>query len=184
LEKASQNKKNKVFLTLIALIGISIIAVIIFKMGTPKAQVEDVNVYFSKVSGADVVVEPVERHLPKTQDPLSYAMAELMEGPTEEEKDKGYFSEIPEGTRVISITEQPGEVRINLNKQFVSGGGSNSVVNRLKELSNTALEAEPVRKVYLEIDGELLETIGGEGLEVIQPLQKNNLSADEDNSRS
>jgi spore germination protein GerM len=174
-------KRTRILLTMLAGIAIVIIVLIIASLMNRPPQKDEVQVYFSKMSGADVIVEPVKRVLPKGQNPLSYSIAELMEGPSEEEKDKGFFSEIPVGTKVISIEEKAGEVRINLNKQFASGGGSNSMISRLKELSLTALDAEPVRKIYLDIDGNQLEMLGGEGLEVVQPLKKENFIAVEQN---
>lgn len=174
--------KNSIKLVIIAVIIIAVVITgffLLFKR--PVAIKKDVvSIYFSKIVGSDIELEAVERKIPAGEISISYAIDQLLMGPTEEEQDQGFYSEIPVGTRLIDLTETPGEVRINLNKQFISGGGSNSVVIRLRQLNNTALEAEPVRKIFLDIDGTQLETIGGEGLEVVQPLVKDNISPDQD----
>lgn len=161
---------------IISLIVFAVIAVISFAYLTylkpHETNKEQVKVYFSKVLGSNIVTEPVIRRLIVGQSPIKQAITALLEGPTQEETDKNLYSEIPEGTRIIKIVETPEEVRIDLNEQFTSGGGSSSMVGRLKEVVDTALENEPIRKVYLDIDGQELEVLGGEGLEVIQPLTK------------
>ena len=153
---------------------ISAISIVIFNKKPGETPKGEIKVYYSRLIGQEIVIAPVTRKLPKGQEALSLALVELLKGPSKEEKDQGFYSEIPEGTRVIEIKEAPGEVRINLNKQFVYGGGANSVVARLKEMALTSLDAEPIRKVYLDVDGKELDMIGGEGLEVIQPLSRDN----------
>lgn len=170
------NNKNKT-LIIILTAAFLFVGIVVFLMTNKPMPINKstVKVYFSMVVGAKTQTEPVTRKLPKGEDPLSLALSELLQGPTEAEKDKGFYSEIPIGTRVINIKEASDAIRINLNEQFISGGGSNSVVLRLKELTNTALDAEPIRKIYLDIDGNQLDAIGGEGLEVVQPLVKDNV---------
>ncbi|MEW5820733.1 MAG: GerMN domain-containing protein [Cyanobacteriota bacterium] len=167
------NKILRFTILIIILLLIAISALFIVKH-TPSSSKNEINIFFSKVIGNEVVIEPIERKLIKGEDPLSRALAELIKGPTKTEKEKGFYSEIPEGTRIIEVKQTPDTVRININKQFAYGGGSNSIVGRMKELTYTALDAEPIRKVYLDIDGEEAEIIGGEGLEIIQPLSKDN----------
>ncbi|MGD9580980.1 MAG: GerMN domain-containing protein [Vampirovibrionia bacterium] len=170
------NKTIQYIIIALLLIVLSVFALVLFnKEGNNKPK-DQLNIYFSKLVGSDVIVEPVKRKLSKVQTPLEQALYELIAGPTQEEKDAGFYTEIPEGTKIIKVTEQPDLVRINLNKQFASGGGTTSTEARLKEVVYTSLDAEPVKKVYLDLDGEELDIIGGEGVEVIQPLSKDNFS--------
>lgn len=170
------NKNVRIIFIVIALILLSFVAVYFFKGKTPEVDKSTVNVYFSKLVGSDVQIEPVTRALPEGEQALEYSVRALMEGPNEIEKDKGFFSEVPEGTRLIDVKTASDQLRINLNKQFMYGGGSNSIVTRLKQLVYTSIDAEPVREVYLDVAGEQVEVLGGEGLEVLQPLSKDNFS--------
>lgn len=178
--------KNPIKLIILAIIIIAVIIVGYFLLvkKAPEIKKDVASIYFSKIIGSDIELDSVERKIPIGENHINYAIDQLLMGPTQDEQDQGFYSEIPVGTRLIDLIESPAEVRINLNKQFISGGGSNSVVFRLKQLSNTAIDAEPVRKIFLDIDGVQLETIGGEGLEVVQPLVKGNTSPNKDDQNN
>ena len=61
----------------------------------------------------------------------------LINGPSEKEKTLGVYSEIPAGTKIISITESPSRVVINLTSEFERGGGTDSLYKRLFQLIKT-----------------------------------------------
>ena len=44
---------------------------------------------------------------------------------------------------------------------------------RLKQLINTALDSVDKKPIYLEIEGEQIKYLGGEGIMVPQPLSRN-----------
>ena len=52
----------------------------------------------------------------------------------------------------------------------MKGGGSETTQVRFRQLRETALNLAKGRPVYLYIDGVKAKTIGGEGLEIPQPL--------------
>ncbi len=83
-----------------------------------------------------------------------------------------YTTAIPKGTKLISIKTTGNEVYVNLSKQFTTGGGSASMIGRLGQIIYTATSLNPKAKVWLEIEGETLETLGGEGVMVEQPLTR------------
>lgn len=92
-------------------------------------------------------------------------------------------SEIPEGTKVLDIkqTGNPNQkaYRINLNEAFTSGGGSYSMQKRLEELTQTVASLKLEAPVYLDIEGKELRLLGGEGLEVEEPLKPYHPSKEE-----
>lgn len=137
----------------------------------------EVVVYFTKSRGTEPVTEGVVRHIPAdyTGSDLEYAIRELLAGPNEEESLLGFFSEIPKGTRLIAVSEENGKVKVDLSRQFTSGGGANSMQQRLAEMKQTILEAEQSKDVFLSVEGELLETLAGEGVEVGEPLKPDNI---------
>ena len=95
-------------------------------------------------------------------------------GPKPEEKAYGVYSEIPSGTRVISITERPEGVIINLSSEFEAGGGTDSTYKRIYQLIKTA-KRNTEKPVYLYIEGRKADVIGGEGIMLNQPLNENSL---------
>lgn len=145
---------------------------------TPKP-VEKVyaNVFFiGQNSNKEEIYRAVNRTYNKDIDgsKIKFAINALVSGPTAYEKSKGVYSEIPTGTRVISITETTDKVVINLNSAFENGGGTDSLYKRLYQLIKTA-KKNTNKPVYLYIDGKKADVIGGEGIMITQPLNENSL---------
>ncbi len=134
----------------------------------------EVMVFFSKNKGSESVTEGVVRQIPKEFDALSinYALEELLEGPDEKEESQGYFSEIPKGTQLIEVTQAPNELRVNLSRQFISGGGSHSMQQRMKQLNGTIRSVEKAIPVFIDIEGKQLDLLGGEGIMVKEPVNQ------------
>ena len=105
---------------------------------------------------------------------IEYAIDSLIMGPKPEEKVYGVYSEIPSGTRVISITERPEGIIINLSSEFEAGGGTDSIYKRIYQLIKTA-KRNTDKPVYLYIEGRKADVIGGEGIMLNQPLNENSL---------
>lgn len=139
-----------------------------------KANGSKVTVYFTKASDElGVVLIPVVRKIPEGKSAYETAVTELFLGPTLEEREKlDLNTEVPEGSRLIDIDEGDKEIRINISSQFMYGGGSESMQVRFRQFRETILTLAKGRPVFLLIDGEKVKTIGGEGLEVPQPLSK------------
>lgn len=133
-----------------------------------------VTVYFTKASDElGVVLIPVVRKIPEGKGAYETALTELFLGPTLEEREKlDLNTEVPEGSRLINIKEDKKEIHIDISSQFMYGGGSESMQVRFRQLRETILTLAKGRPVFLLIDGEPAKTIGGEGLEVPQPLGK------------
>ena len=105
---------------------------------------------------------------------FQYAIRELISAPSNWEKSKGFTSEIPVGTKILSIREGEGSVMIDLSSAFEGGGGTESLYTRLRQLIKTA-KANTNLPVYLYINGHQAEVIGGEGIMIKQPLNERSL---------
>lgn len=102
---------------------------------------------------------------------FEYAIKELVSAPTKWEKSKGYTSEIPTGTRVLSIRESANTILVDLSSEFESGGGAESTYARVKQIIKTA-NANTSVPVYLYVNGKQANVIGGEGIMIKQPLNE------------
>lgn len=133
-----------------------------------------VTVYFTKASDElGVVLIPVVRKIPKGKTAYEFALQQLFSGPTGEERTKQQLNtEVPEGSRLIEVEESSKEVKINISSRFINGGGSETMQVRFRQLRETALTLAKGRPVYLYIDGAKAQMLGGEGIEVPQPLGK------------
>lgn len=105
---------------------------------------------------------------------FAYAIRELISAPTSWEKSKGFTSEIPVGTKILSIREGEGSAMIDLSSAFEGGGGTESINIRIMQLIKTA-KANTNLPVYLYINGKQAEVIGGEGIMIKQPLNERSL---------
>lgn len=142
----------------------------------PKEKVY-VTVYFiGQDSSNSEVYKAVKREYDETIDgsKIKYAVKALVAGPTSFEKSKGVYSEIPSGTSVISVNEDASKVIVNLNAAFEGGGGTDSTYKRIYQLIKT-VKRNTTKPVYLYIEGQKADVIGGEGIMITQPLNENSL---------
>lgn len=105
---------------------------------------------------------------------FAYAIKELVSAPSNWEKSKGFTSEIPSGTKILSVREGEGSIMIDLSSAFESGGGAESTCTRVMQVIKTA-KANTNLPVYLYINGKQADVIGGEGIMVKQPLSERSL---------
>lgn len=141
---------------------------------TPKTYV---SVYFiGQNDNKDEVYKVVKRVYHGAQDgtKLRYSIENLLKGPTKKEQSKGIYSEIPEGTKLLSIEEKPDKVIINLSSSFEQGGGTDGLYKRLYQLIKTS-NKNTTLDVYLYLDGKQIDVIGGEGIMINQPLSEKSL---------
>ena len=140
---------------------------------TDKIEYETINIYFiAHNSNGEEVYRAVKRdYIPEYGPKLKFAVKSLINGPSEKEKKMGVYSEIPSGTRMISLTESPSRVVINLTADFENGGGTDSLYKRLFQLIKT-VKINSNLPLYLQLEGKQVEVIGGEGIMINQPLNE------------
>lgn len=102
---------------------------------------------------------------------LAYAVQSLVAGPTLYERQRGLYSEIPSGTKILAITETPEKIIIDLSSSFEMGGGTDGLYKRIFQLIKT-VKLNTNKPVYLYLDGKQAEVIGGEGIMITQPLSE------------
>lgn len=136
-----------------------------------------VNVIFiGQNENKEEVYKAVKREYDKEIDGsrIKYAIHCLISGPKTSERSKGVYTEIPSATEIIYIKEFPDRVEINLNAEFEKGGGTDSLYKRLYQLIKTCKQNTDL-PVYLYINGEKADVIGGEGIMLSQPLSDRSL---------
>lgn len=104
---------------------------------------------------------------------LETAFERLLAGP----QNPDYTTGIPEGTKLLGLSLDKEGVRVNLSQEFVSGGGSASMTSRLAQVVYTATSSNRSDKVWISIEGKPLETLGGEGLLIGQPMTRETFDA-------
>lgn len=136
-----------------------------------------VNIFFiGQNENHEEVYKAVKREYDKEIDgsKLKFAINSLVTGPKLNEREKGVYTEIPIGTEILSIREYEDKAIINLSSEFETGGGTDSLYKRLYQLIKTARRNSDV-PVYLYIEGERADVVGGEGIMLSQPLSDRSL---------
>ena len=118
----------------------------------------------------DGKVTPVRRSVAATPAVARAALTALLEGPTEQEVADGLATAIPTGTQLRDIALAGGTATVDLDGSFDAGGGSTSMLGRVAQVVATLTRFPTVERVAFRIDGEPVETIGGEGVVVDPPL--------------
>lgn len=120
----------------------------------------------------DEKVGVARRTVPRTRAVGAAALRELLEGPTPAERDAGLGTLIPEGTRLLGLEVRAGTATVDLSGEFVTGGGSLSMLGRVAQVVYTLTQFPSVRRVRFAVDGEPVEAIGGEGVAVEPPVDR------------
>jgi spore germination protein GerM len=88
---------------------------------------------------------------------------------------------IPQNTKLLSLKIDKNKIHVNLSTEFTDGGGSDSMIYRVAQVIYTASSIDPKAKVYIYVEGQLLDEdhpLGGEGLVLTEPLTRQQLAED------
>ncbi|XGV87179.1 MAG: GerMN domain-containing protein [Limnothrix sp. BL-A-16] len=133
---------------------------------------EQSQVYWLKDTGTHFVMAGQPAKTVASSEPdevLRGAIEQVLAGqPT----DNNLSSAIPTNTKLLDVMIAPEGVRVNLSSEFTSGGGSASMMGRLGQIVYTASTLNPAAKVWILVEGQPLTVLGGEGLEVPQPIDR------------
>jgi spore germination protein GerM len=133
------------------------------------------DVYWLSSSGTKLALTPAKLTLSSDRNPnaqLKAIMERLLQGPA----NSNVTSSIPAETKLNSLKVENDGVHVDLSKAFTSGGGSTAMQGRLGQVIYTASSLTPTTPVWISVDGEPLKVLGGEGLEVSQPMTRTEFS--------
>lgn len=139
----------------------------------PASTARTVAAYF--VAGEKVA--PVARDAAKGTAVGRAAIEALLAGPTSAERAAGLTSAIPAGTKLLGLTIRDGLATVDFDAAFQSGGGSLSMNERVAQVVHTLTRFPTVQKVAFRIDGKPVAAIGGEGVVVDPPVDRNDFEA-------
>ncbi|MBW4613913.1 MAG: GerMN domain-containing protein [Desmonostoc vinosum HA7617-LM4] len=128
------------------------------------------NIYWlrPRQTTVDLVPQPVQVAAVQPSQVLEKAFQSLLAGP----KAEADSTTIPKGTKLLGLKVENDEVHVDLSEDFTSGGGSTSMVGRVGQVVYTATTLNPKAKVYIAVNGKQLDVLGGEGVDLEQPLTR------------
>ena len=137
---------------------------------TTQPNEQSANIYWlrSKGTGIELVPQPLKIAAAQPNQALEKAFQALLAGPTEGTDS----TTIPKGTQLLGMKVENNDVHVNLSADFTTGGGSTSMMGRVGQVVYTATTLNPDAKVYIDVEGKPLEVLGGEGVEIEQPLTR------------
>lgn len=138
---------------------------------SPTAPIEKtVQIYWLNTENnqLELVPAPVSVSAEQPTELVKAALEQLLQKPS----DPALASAIPPNTKLHSVDIKSDGVHIDLSQEFTTGGGSTSMTGRLGQIIFTATTLDPTAPVWIAIDGKPLETLGGEGLLIDQPMTR------------
>ncbi|MFN4195080.1 MAG: GerMN domain-containing protein [Thermosynechococcus sp.] len=136
------------------------------------AQQQETQIFWVKNEGDTLVLVPstVRITTPARRPELfiQSRLERLLAGPANQD----VTTSIPQNTRVNRVEVKGDGIHVDLSPEFTKGGGSASMQARLGQVLYTATASDPNAPVWISIGGEPLRVLGGEGLEVMQPMTR------------
>jgi spore germination protein GerM len=119
----------------------------------------------------------VKRALAEKADAHYFAVEQLLQGPTSEEKEQGFYSQVPERTKLRVIYKKGGTINADFTKELeMYGGGTTKVYGSLAQIVYTLTALKGVKDVQVLINGRREIVLGSEGLIIDKPLTRKDVS--------
>jgi outer membrane biosynthesis protein TonB len=136
--------------------------------------------YWLQATGEHIRLVPHEVAV-KPEDSPQVALKAALDQLLTSSKTSDLTTTIPAGTRLLNLQVTETGIYVNLSREFTQGGGSTSMIGRVAQVLYTATSIEPEAKVYLSVEGQLLNEenpLGGEGIMLTEPLTRKQFTQD------
>lgn len=129
----------------------------------PATETMIVQVFFSLNSPTSTdctIVHARERVISLTDQVARVAIQELLKGPTELEKQQGFFTSINPGVKVNSVVIEDKTATVDFDKTMEDGmGGSCRVTAIQAQISETLKQFPPIEDVIISVEGKTEEVL-------------------------
>jgi len=116
-------------------------------------------------------LEPVTRTVPRVPRIGAEAVKALVAGPTAAEAGNGFTTAVPRQTRFLDLViDANGIAKVDLSRDFESGGGSLGLTLRLAQVTCTVTQFPTVKGVRFALAGELVNVFSGNGIVLDKPV--------------
>jgi spore germination protein GerM len=116
-------------------------------------------------------LEPVTRVVPSVPRIGAEAVKALLAGPTAAETRNGFSTAVPKETRFLDLViDGAGIAKVDLSRDFESGGGTLGLTLRLAQVACTVGQFPTVKGVRFALNGELVNVFSGNGIVIDKPV--------------
>jgi spore germination protein GerM len=141
----------------------------------PRPNIRTARIYFIRVTDEGrILPHEVERDVAYRDSPMTETLRVLLDGPTSQELNLGLLNLIPPGTQLLSAAVRDGTAFLNFNEAFkFNTMGAEGAIAQLQQVVFSSTEFSTVSSVQILIEGERLDYLGGEGIYIGDPLDRN-----------
>ncbi|MFH1761936.1 MAG: GerMN domain-containing protein, partial [bacterium] len=119
----------------------------------------------------------VSRNINKSTGRKLSAMDALLKGPTQEERRKGYYSQLPLRLELKNMKMDKKTAILDFSKELkYYGGGISKIQAIIAQIVYTATDLPDIGNVKILIEGKEVNALGSEGYMLDRELNRKNLS--------
>ncbi|MFN4226560.1 MAG: GerMN domain-containing protein [Candidatus Ratteibacteria bacterium] len=165
-------KKEKVVIYF--LISVFILLIIILGLWEFKEKyIRETSIYIFLTRQEDnkIIVEPVRRKIKfnnKIENKIENTMKELIKGPTEQEKEKGFSTCLNENTKILNVYIEGDILNLDFSKEVEEGGGTLLMQARIAQIVCTGTQFPEIKKIRFLIEGNPIKYFSGEGITIVE----------------
>lgn len=175
-------KKKKIFLYFLTGIFLLLILFLGFlKIKEKFLKSGVVYIYLSLYKNNTPWLIPVERKISyygDIEEKIKAVVEELIKGPTEEEKENGFSTCVPENVKILDVRVNKKEkiVYLDFSKEIEQGGGTLLMEARIAQIVYTATQFPEIESVRFLIEGKTIDYFSGEGITIVEhPIKREDL---------
>lgn len=103
---------------------------------------------------------------------LYTALDNLIKGPSQQERDKGYITAVPAGLKVRGIAIRGKIAEIDFNGSIEEGAAGDILLKRVQQIVYTATQFDSIESVIIKINGQRRKSMGSDGFSISGPLKR------------
>jgi spore germination protein GerM len=132
-----------------------------------------VSVYLLKLDEKTerIYLSPVKRTI-TDKDILATALENLIKGPTQREKDKGYITAVPAGLKIRGIVINGKTAEIDFSSAIEEGAAGEILLKRVQQIVYTSTQFDSVNSIIIKINGQRRKSMGSDGFSISGPLKR------------
>lgn len=134
---------------------------------------KEVSVYLLKLDEKTerIYLSPVKRVVTE-KDILGTTLENLIKGPTQNEKNRGYITAVPQGLKIRSIAINGKTAEIDFNSSIEEGAAGDILLKRVQQIVYTSTQFDSVNSIIIKINGQKRKSMGSDGFSISGPLKR------------